>query len=510
MSIRGFLGQLLGGDSRRQGALVRKPLRFRPALEVLECRLAPAIADVTAGVVFGNLTITDNAATSQLTLSQPADAEITITPDAGTTINGRAGPVTLVGVTGNLNVNLGAGNGTLTFDLSQHDINVGNVLITGNTAAKAVTTDPDGTTHTLNVHGNYKEIFGNGNQFTALEQFNVSGNLTIAHGDGDSFVFFGVARANLGQQFNSVAGDLTVANVTASGATASGSDVNALEETNVGGDLTADMGRGDAGTGFAGWTSVGSQSDQPVTVGGNVTLTARTGLLAGGDFANDGEEVQNAQVAGAVTMGLGSGVGNTALFGGATAGFFTSASAVTITGRGAHDAVTVGASEVDGDLVVSLTGGGGNAVAVDGANVGGDLAVSLTGKGGGNTIAVDSVFINGDTSLTAAGGINSIAIDNQDPGSAFGGRVDVALTGRNNLLAITSKGLRDGIARTTFDGEVSAKLGAGNDTLVLAQAGLVTFETAATFNGGPGRNTALVNGANVAALQGGPTLVNFS
>ena len=63
MSIRSFLGQLLGGDSWRQGALVRKPLRFRPALEVLECRLAPAIADVTASVVFGNLTITDNAAT---------------------------------------------------------------------------------------------------------------------------------------------------------------------------------------------------------------------------------------------------------------------------------------------------------------------------------------------------------------------------------------------------------------------------------------------------------------
>src|SRR5262249_27275321 len=156
---------------------------------------------------------------------------------------------------------------------------------------------------------------------------------------------------------------------------------------------------------------------------------------------------------------------------------------------------------------------GGNAVAVDGASVLGDLAVSLTGKGGGNTITVDSVFINGDTSLRAAGGSNSIAIDNQDPGSAFG-RVDIAMTGRNNLLAINCKGkpggIHGGTDRTTFDGEVSAKLGAGNDTLVLAQVGLVVFETAATFNGGPGKNTALVNSANVAALQGVPTLVNFS
>ena len=212
-------------------------------------------------------------------------------------------------------------------------------------------------------------------------------------------------------------------------------------------------------------------------------------------------------------MDLGSGVGNTALFGGGTADFFTSASAVTVTGRGAHDAVTVGPSFVLGDLAVSLTGHGGNAVAVDGAFAG-DLAVSLTGKGGGNTIAVDSVFINGDTSLLAAGGSNSIAIDNQDPGSAFGGRVDIAMLGTDNLLAINSKGqlggIHGGTAQTTFDGEVSAKLGAGNDTLVLAQVGLVVFETAATFNGGPGKNTALVNSANVEALQGDPTLVNFS
>jgi hypothetical protein len=167
-----------------------------------------------------------------------------------------------------------------------------------------------------------------------------------------------------------------------------------------------------------------------------------------------------------------------------------------------------------GDLAVSLTGHGGNAVAVAGAIVGGDLAVSLTGKGGGNTIAVDSVFVNGDTSLRAAGGNNSIAIDNQGPGSAFGGRVDIAMLGRDNLLAINSKGKHGGIhggtAQTTFDGAVSAKLGAGNDTLVLAQVGLVVFETAATFNGGSGQNTALVNSANVEALQGGPTLVNFS
>jgi hypothetical protein len=484
MSVLSFLALLLRGDGRRQAALPRKPHRFRPALELLEGRLTPA-GNVTTSLVGGNLTITDNAATSQLAISQPAANEIPITPDAGTTINGKAGPVTIMGVTGNLNVKLGTGADTLAFDLSQHDISVGNVSITGDTGPKTVLTNTAGTTHTLNVHGNFKEIFGNGNEFTQLNQFDVSGNLTIDHANGNSFVFLGVDPANLGQQFNSVAGDLTVANVTASGAAASGFDINALEETNVGGDVTSDMGRGDA-TGFGGWTSVGSQSNNSVTVGGNVTITTRSGFLVGGDFANDGEEVQNAQVAGDVTMNLGSGVGNTALFGGGTSADSTSASDVRISGRGAHDAVTVAASTVLGDLAVSLSGKGGNA------------------------IAVDSVSVTGDTSLKAAGGSNSIAIDNQAPGSTFGGRVDIAMTGSGNLLEINSKHRRPKAGTTTFDGEVSAKLGAGNDTLVLAEVGKVVFDAAASFNGGPGKNTALVNPAHVQAQQGVPTLVNFS
>src|SRR5262249_26964447 len=107
------------------------------------------------------------------------------------------------------------------------------------------------------------------------------------------------------------------------------------------------------------WTTVGSLSDKAVTVGGDVTLKALTGFLSFGDVANDGLEVWNAQVAGHVTMNLGSGVGNTALFGGTSADD-ASASSLSITGRGAHDGVTVGASQILGDLAVSLTGRGAN------------------------------------------------------------------------------------------------------------------------------------------------------
>src|SRR5579884_1096705 len=96
-----LLSKWLRGGKRRTPRPVG-PSRFRPTLEWLECRLTPATTNVTTSLVGGNLTIMDNAATSSLTLSQPAANEITITPDAGTTINGKTGPVTITGVTGGL------------------------------------------------------------------------------------------------------------------------------------------------------------------------------------------------------------------------------------------------------------------------------------------------------------------------------------------------------------------------------------------------------------------------
>jgi hypothetical protein len=250
------------------------------------------------------------------------------------------------------------------------------------------------------VHGSFKEVFGNGSEFTMLHQFNVSGNMTIDHANGNSLVFLGVDPANLGKLFNSVTGALTVENVTPSGTVGSGFDVDALEETNVGGDITAYMGTGDS-SGFAGWTSVGSLSSKSINVGGNVDIIGSSGFLAFGDFANDGEEVVNAHVAGNVTMELGSGPGNTALFGNGTSASSTSANNVIIMGSGAHDAVTVGPSVVHGNLAAALLGQG------------------------GNSISVDDVSVTGDTALMAMGGSNSIAIDNLVPGSTFAGSVGI-------------------------------------------------------------------------------------
>src|SRR5262249_19872269 len=158
-----LMGKLFGRRGRGQGAAARRPNRFRPALESMESRLVPA--NISTSLVLGNLSLTDNGAVS-VAISQPAANQITLTPAAGTTVNGQAGPVTINGVTGNLSVNLGAGDDTVTFDLSQAGIDVGNLSISGTTGNKTVQTRTNGSDNFLSVHGNYRQILGDGNEFT--------------------------------------------------------------------------------------------------------------------------------------------------------------------------------------------------------------------------------------------------------------------------------------------------------------------------------------------------------
>lgn len=474
MSVPRFMGRLFGRDRRRKHTPARAPRPFRPTFHALDDRIVPA--NLSTSLVMGNLTLTDNGATSFI-ISQPAANTIRITPNAGTTINGQAVAVNINGVTGNLSVNLGGGDDSVTFDLSQTSIDVGNLSITGGTGDKTVQTKTDGSDNFLNVHGNYRQIFGDGNEFTRLNQFDVDGNMTINHANGGSFVFLKVDPANLGAAFNTVQGDLTVDNVTANGRAATGFDVNALEETNVGGSVYSNMGNA---TGVGGWTTVGSLSDNWVNIGGDVVLTAKTGFLAFGDVANDGLEVWNAQVAGGVTMSLGSGAGNSALFGGSTAENATAAY-VSITGTGAHDSATVGASVISGDLDVSLTGRG------------------------GNSIDVDNLFVGGNTSLNTAGGSNEIRIDDQAPGSLFVGEVDVEMTGRNNFLSINSQHRVPSRGVTSFDGGLTADLGSGRSTLHVGLIGDVSFGAESTFTSGGAHNTAFVG--SVSGTQ--PTIDNF-
>jgi hypothetical protein len=488
MSVLRSMHTLFGRGARRRAAPARPSRRFRPALESMDDRLVPS--NVTTSLVNGNLSLTDDGSVS-FSISQSLPGRITITPDAGTTVNGQAGPVTIQGVTGNLAYNMGAGNDSVTFDLSARPILItGDLSITGSSGSKTVLTDTEGSQNFLNVGGNFSEVYGNstGVELTRLNQFRVAGNMTIDHANGGSLVFLRVDPANLGQLFNNVGGNLVVDNVTATGAAASGFDVNALEETNVGGFVRANMGfadqTGGANNGIAGWTSFGSLSDQTVNVGGSVTMTDRSGFLSFGDFANDGLEVQNARVTGDVTMNLGSGVGNTALFGGGDTPNGTSARSLNITGRGAHDGATLANGSVVGNVAVSLLGNG------------------------ANSITVDQFSVAGNTSLATAGGNSSIAIDDLAPGSTFVGSVGMNMSGTGNFLSINSKHRSPDTDTTVFNGAVTAHLGTGINTLHVAEIGDVDFEAPASFNVGSPASASLVNTGNLTGRT--PTVARTS
>jgi hypothetical protein len=130
--------------------------------------------------------------------------------------------------------------------------------------------------------------------------------------------------------------------------------------------------------------------------------------------------------------------------------------------------------------------------------------VRLLGQGG-NSIGVNSVSVTGNTALVALGGGNAIAIDNLVPGSTFSGLVSIFMGDTDNLLEINSHS-QGAPGTTTFDGPVLADLGAGNDTLVLAEAGNVDFKLPSAFIG-MGTNRAFVNHQNIEGVQ--PTLINF-
>jgi hypothetical protein len=464
----------------------RKRRCFRPIVELLESRLTPS-GNVTTSVVAGSLTITGDAQANGITISQTAAHQITITPDATTSINNlTAGtPVTLNNITHSLTINLGAGNDNLTFNEAAGNITInGNLNINGTTGNKTVLTTTGGTANTLAVTGSFNESFGNGTELSVVDQFSVGGNMTFDHANGAATVVLGVDPANLGKIFNSVGGNLNVLNTNPNGTAGTGNDFNALEETSVAGNVDVIMGFGNNNTTAENWTSFGTEAggSNLVTVGGNVLITSLTGSLTLGDFFGFGEEVVNTSVKGSVTMNLGSGSGSTAVFGAGTGSTATpTAGSVTIVGSGANQGAVVSAANIKNNMNVSLSGGG-----VD-------------------TVALAALTVARNTSITTGPGADSVTIDDSGAtGSTFGGTVTINTGGGADTLAINSG---TGTGKTTFQGNVSANLGAGNDTLSLATSGKVAFLGSATFDGDGGTNTANVNPGNLPNHK--PTLENF-
>src|SRR5262245_30189394 len=161
--------------------------KFSPrlSLEPLEGREVPAnVVTVTAG---GTLFILGSTQTDSITLSQPSPGQLTITPGAGTTVNGSSLPVTGP-LFGNLVIRLGSGDDSLAFDVATGLRIPGSLVVDYGTAGIG-----NKTTETINA-GQFGLIVGGGlgiryaagNVTTNFDNLAVAGSMTIRHAIGDS------------------------------------------------------------------------------------------------------------------------------------------------------------------------------------------------------------------------------------------------------------------------------------------------------------------------------------
>lgn len=457
--------------------------KCRLALLPLEAREVPAGA-VTTAVVLGNLVVTGDSADNQITVSQAATGQVTITGTGGTTVDG--GAAVTKSFTGNLVIKLKGGNDTVSFDLTNpidlpHDL--------------AVSCGPKDTgtkvTQTINAAGNDLIVGRNlaityaaGTVTTTLDNLNVTGNVAVRHGTGDS-TFTAESKAAAGV-FSHIGGSLSVTNTL-------GQATNVLADTNVDRNVTFANGR--AVTGAGSTTIANAVNTALANIGGNVTVSN-----ASGDSTGGGDRVGDVHVKGNVRLSLGTGAFS------ATVADVLGASGLAIDGS-----LTIFGG-TDGADTITLGAGGAAGVAL---TVGKNLMVRAGTHAA--TFALDNVSINGNTSITTGSEADTITIDGaaSDEGSTFSGAFAVSTGAGTDTLSINATA--GSTATTDFEGRVSVNLGADNDTLNLATGGVVNFLAPANvpvvFDGGAGVgdvNTKVVNMANVRGTHPAPVFKHFA
>jgi hypothetical protein len=184
----------------------RRPTRRRwvPVLEQLETRAVPA-GNVTAAVIGGDLVLHGDDAGADITLSQPAPGQITVVGN-DTNVNGASDPVTL-SVSRGLRATFGAGNDSLTFDLSDPISFAGPVSVNGGAGSNTVSTDSFGP-EALSVRGDLTIVnLAGGPQLTFLGNLNVKGDVRVLNQGGDA-----ITQIEPFDGTNTIGGDLVVAN----------------------------------------------------------------------------------------------------------------------------------------------------------------------------------------------------------------------------------------------------------------------------------------------------------
>jgi hypothetical protein len=439
----------------------------RLSVQTLEGREVPAsIFTVMSG---GSLFVLGSTQADDVTISQNGPNQVTLTPGAGTTIDGFAGPVTRP-LFGSLVFRLGAGDDHLAIDLGSGLVVPGSLVLDYGTAGAGTKT-----TETVNAGQFPLRVFGGvgvryaaGDVTTTLDNLRVNGNVLVQHMAGDSTLKVDNLAGD--GTFSAIGGSLIVVNT-------QGVATNTLADTNVGMNVTFANGKARAADNAAGSTTVRNVNNTTrVTIGGSLAISNLSGNSAAGNTVGD------VIVRGSLAMNLGTGQFSATV---------------------ADQKVTNAPVAVGGSLGIRGSSTGQDTVTLGGAGtglrVGMNVAV-VTGSGNA-TVAINDLTVGGATAVVTAAGADTITIDGSSGalGSNFNGSFAVRTGGGADSLSINS-GSASG-ATTTFRWAVGVNLGAEDDTLNIASAGKVRFLTpmslGVVFNGGLGTDTKTVDTADV-------------
>jgi hypothetical protein len=442
---------------------------YHPTLEALEGRVTPA-GNLTTHLLGGSLFVLGDREANAVTVTQTAAGQFTLTPDAGTTINGKAEALTLTGVTRDLVLWLGDGDDGVRLGSSFEDtLSVGrSLVIQGGNGENVIESNG-----TLTVARDLTVVNGRGNDRVELRgHLQVGDNVTIFNGNGDNTTMI---SPDLGLN-NTIGGDLRIIN-------GFGGDTNIVLDTNVGDDVIFDNGSADPTTDVTTNQFTAFNSTERLTVGGDIVFRTTNGQVSNVVTDTDvGDDVVfEAGRSGNATFDLGTG---------SIAGAVTVGGDVTIRGSRA------GQSQVRlGDI---------SGFADDpGLLIQGRLMVN-TGTGD-DELSLTNVNVNRTTTLLTGAGADRVTVDD----SAFRGGFSLATEAGDDAVNIETRSGRELEGATEIGKEMTINLGQGNDTLRLGAVGdparrVVTPKGHARLDGGLGND--LLDAAN---LSNAATTVSF-
>lgn len=449
----------------------------RLSVEPLEGRDVPAaVFTVLSG---GSLFVLGSTQADTVTVSQNGLNQVTLTPGAGTTIDGSAGPVVRP-LFASLVFRLGSGNDNLAIDLGAGLAVPGSLIVDYGTAGTGTKT-----TETVNAGQFPLRVFGGvgiryaaGDVTTTLDNLRVNGNVLVQHLAGDSTLK--IDNLTGAGTFSAIGGSLTVVNT-------QGVATNTLSDTNVGGSVTFANGKARAADNAAGSTTIQNANNTArATIGGSLAIANLSGDSATGNRVGD------VLVRGSLGMNLGTGR------------FAATIADVNVTNA------PVG---VGGSLGIRGSSAGADTITLGGAGTGlrVGMNVTVTTGAGDATVAVNDLTVGGATAITTGAGADTVTVDGGSGalGSNFNGSFAVRTGAGADSLGINSGGASG--ATTTFRWAVGANLGADDDALNIANAGKVRFLTPLSlpvvFNGGLGTDTKTVDAGDVSGHK--QTYLNF-